>query len=450
MNILHTSDWHLGRMLYGRKRYQEFAAFLDWLLELVEQQSVDVLIVAGDIFDTTTPSNKAQSLYYRFLARLSHSCCRHVVVVGGNHDSPSFLEAPKALLQFLDIHIIGAAQEQPEDEVLLLRDAQDQLELIVCAIPYLRDRDIRQAAAGESLSEKDQKMIAGIRAHYQRTFDIAQNYQQAHHTQVPIIATGHLFTSGGQTVEGDGVRELYVGSLAQAPASIFPAELDYVALGHLHVPQKVQGQEHIRYSGSPIAMGFGEAKQQKSVCLVRFQSEGNEPVTDQANDNKHGNTLDLFAAPPASNRHIELLPVPRFQALRQLRGDWAQISKQLTQIANELTETSPGNMPKDDVYLEIIYDGHEHIANLKERIQATISECIDPDRMPVLRIKNQQLLQQTLTRQHHDERLEQLNEQQVFERCLAQYQMSPEESQSLRESYVEIVRQVHEQDHQAE
>ena len=133
MNILHTSDWHLGRMLYGRKRYQEFAAFLDWLLELVEQQSVDVLIVAGDIFDTTTPSNKAQSLYYRFLARLSHSCCRHVVVVGGNHDSPSFLEAPKALLQFLDIHIIGAAQEQPEDEVLLLRDAQDQLELIVCA-----------------------------------------------------------------------------------------------------------------------------------------------------------------------------------------------------------------------------------------------------------------------------------------------------------------------------
>jgi len=438
MNILHTSDWHLGRMLYGQKRYAEFSAFLDWLLDVVEQRSVDVLIVAGDIFDTTTPSNKAQALYYQFLARLSDSCCRHVGEVGGNHDSPSFLEAHKSLLQYLDIHIIGAAQSQPEDEVLQLHNDTGQLELIVCAVPYLRDRDIRSAEAGETLGEKDQKMIAGIRAHYQRTFDIARQ-QQEENQAVPILATGHLFTSGGHTVEGDGVRELYVGSLAQAPASIFPEGLDYVALGHLHVPQTVQNQEHIRYSGSPIAMGFGEARQQKSVCLVRLES---------SSASKNGDTMDLFAG----QRGVELIPVPVFQALRQIRGDWDYIEQEITQLAQQLStqDSSVSDQEQTSVWLEIIYEGEALIANLRERIQHAIERLIDSERLPVLRIKNNRLIEQTLTQQYREERLEQLNEQQVFDRCLAQHQISDDETQELRESYQEILRHVHENDRHAE
>lgn len=440
MNILHTSDWHLGRMLYGQKRYAEFSAFLDWLLDVVEQRSVDVLIVAGDIFDTTTPSNKAQALYYRFLARLSDSCCRHVVVVGGNHDSPSFLEAPKSLLQYLDIHIIGAAQSQPEDEVLQLHNDTGQLELIVCAVPYLRDRDIRSAEAGETLGEKDQKMIAGIRKHYQRTFDIAQQQQEENHA-VPIVATGHLFTSGGHTVEGDGVRELYVGSLAQAqaPASIFPEGLDYVALGHLHVPQTVQNQEHIRYSGSPIAMGFGEARQQKSVCLVRLES---------GSASQNGDTMDLFA----SQRGVELIPVPVFQALRQIRGDWDYIEQEITQLAQQLStqDSTASDQEQTSVWLEIIYEGEALIANLRERIQQAIERLTGSERLPVLRIKNNRLIEQTLVQQYREERLEQLNEQQVFDRCLAQHQISDDETQELRESYQEILRHVHENDRHAE
>lgn len=438
MNILHTSDWHLGRMLYGQKRYAEFSAFLDWLLDVVEQRSVDVLIVAGDIFDTTTPSNKAQALYYRFLARLSDSCCRHVVVVGGNHDSPSFLEAPKSLLQYLDIHIIGAAQSQPEDEVLQLHNDTGQLELIVCAVPYLRDRDIRSAEAGETLGEKDQKMIAGIREHYQRTFDIAQQQQEENHA-VPIVATGHLFTSGGHTVEGDGVRELYVGSLAQAPASIFPEGLDYVALGHLHVPQTVQNQEHIRYSGSPIAMGFGEARQQKSVCLVCLES---------GSASQNGDTMDLFA----SQRGVELIPVPVFQALRQIRGDWDYIEQEITQLAQQLStqDSNASDQEQTSVWLEIIYEGEALIANLRERIDLAIQHLISSERLPVLRIKNNRLIEQTLSQQYREERLEQLNEQQVFDRCLAQHQISDDETQELRESYQEILRHVHENDRHAE
>ena len=107
--------------------------------------------MAGDVFDSSTPSNRAQELYYRFLCRVAASSCRHVVVIAGNHDSPSFLDATRDLLRALVIHVVGSASADPEDEVLVLRNAQDNPELIVCAVPYLRDRDIREARAGESV-----------------------------------------------------------------------------------------------------------------------------------------------------------------------------------------------------------------------------------------------------------------------------------------------------------
>ena len=125
MKVLHTSDWHIGRTLYGRKRYDEFTSFLVWLVETIQQNEVDMLLVAGDVFDSSTPSNRAQEIYYRFLCRVAASSCRHVVVVGGNHDSPSFLNAPKELLKALDVHVVGSSTESPEDEVLVLRNKDD-------------------------------------------------------------------------------------------------------------------------------------------------------------------------------------------------------------------------------------------------------------------------------------------------------------------------------------
>ena len=249
MKVLHTSDWHIGRTLYGRKRYEEFGAFLTWLADTIQQNEIDALLVAGDIFDTSAPSNRAQELYYRFLCRVAASCCRHVVVVAGNHDSPSFLNAPKELLKALDVHVVGSSTESPEDEVLVLRNDQDTPELIVCAVPYLRDRDIRVAEAGESVEDKERKLIDGIRTHYATVAALAEQKREELGANIPIVGTGHLFTAGGQTVDGDGVRELYVGSLAHVTAGIFPACFNYLALGHLHIPQEVNGSKTIRYSG---------------------------------------------------------------------------------------------------------------------------------------------------------------------------------------------------------
>ena len=409
LKLLHTSDWHIGRTLYGRKRYEEFEAFMSWLAETIQQNEIDALLVAGDVFDTSAPSNRAQELYYRFLCRVAASSCRHVVVVAGNHDSPSFLNAPKELLKALDVHVVGSSTASPEDEVLVLRNDQDTPELIVCAVPYLRDRDIRVAEAGESVEDKERKLIEGIRTHYAAVAALAEQKREELGADIPIVGTGHLFTAGGQTVDGDGVRELYVGSLAHVTAGIFPACFNYLALGHLHVPQKVNGSETIRYSGSPLPMGFGEAKQQKSVCQVEFHSTA---------------------------ASVQLIDVPIFQKLERVKGDWDGISNRILELS---ATDSQG-------WLEVIYDGTEVIGDLRERLEAAISGT----QMEILRIKNNRIIERVLGQIHEEETLDDLNVNDVFERSLAVHDVPEEQRPELLRAYQETVSSLYEDDVQAE
>ena len=150
---------------------------LSWLVELIDAEQVDVLLVAGDVFDTSAPSNRAQELYYRFLYQVANSACRHVVITAGNHDSPSFLNAPREVLRFLNVHVVGNASASPGDEVLVLHDPEGKPELVVCAVPYLRDRDIRQAEAGETISDKERKLVEGIREHYRQVVEEAEGFE---------------------------------------------------------------------------------------------------------------------------------------------------------------------------------------------------------------------------------------------------------------------------------
>jgi len=409
LTVLHTSDWHIGRSLYGRKRYEEFEAFLIWLAETIQKNEIDALLVAGDVFDSSTPSNRAQELYYRFLCRVAASSCRHVVIVAGNHDSPSFLNAPKELLKSLDVHVVGSSTEDPEDEVLVLRNEQATPELIVCAVPYLRDRDIRVAEAGESVEDKERKLIDGIRNHYATVATLAEQKRKELGADIPIVAMGHLFTAGGQTVDGDGVRELYVGSLAHVTAEIFPACFNYLALGHLHVPQKVNGSETIRYSGSALPMGFGEAKQQKSICRVEFHR---------------------------SATFVQLIDVPVFQKLERIKGDWDEISSRIL----ELSATD------SQAWLEVVYEGDEVIGDLRERLEAAISGT----QMEILRIKNNRIIDRVLGQIHEEETLDDLNVNDVFERCLAVQDVPEDQRPELLRAYQETVTSLYEDDMQAE
>ena len=410
MKILHTSDWHIGRTLYGRHRYEEFEAFLLWLAKTIEQTQADVLLIAGDVFDTSTPSHRAQALYYGFLCRVASSC-RHVVVIAGNHDSPSFLNAPKAILQALNVHVVGLASEHPEDEVVVLEQAHGLPELIVCAVPYLRDRDIRIAQAGESIEDKERKLIEGIRNHYADVTQLAEAKRQDLGVQIPIVVMGHLFTAGGQTVEGDGVRELYVGSLAHVSAGIFPEGIDYLALGHLHVPQKVNQSEVMRYSGSPLPMGFGEATQAKSVCLVEL-----------AGDNEAAS--------------VQLVTVPVFQRLERVCGTWTEISARILALATAQSRA----------WLEVAYEGEDVLGDFRERL----AEAVAGTDMEILRVKNNRIMNRVLGQIHDHETLDDLHPDDVFHRCLAVHDVPEAQRPGLLLAYQETLTSLEEGDVQAQ
>ncbi len=412
MKILHTSDWHLGRSLYGRKRYDEFSAFLDWLSNTIQEESVDALLVAGDLFDTSTPSNKAQKLYYRFLCRVSASCCRHIVVIAGNHDSPSFLNAPKELLRALNVHVVGSTGEALEDEVIVLHK-DEQPEVIVCAVPYLRDKDIRTVEPGETIDDKNAKLVEGLRNHYAEVCTIAEQkrseFKKAGHTDIPIVAMGHLFTAGGKTVDGDGVRELYLGSLVHVGEEVFPSTIDYLALGHLHVPQTVSGAEHIRYSGSPIPMGYGEATQEKKVVLIEFNN---------------------------TTPDIQELPVPCFQQLVRIVGSLDDIHAKVEKLKEE----------ESHAWLEIEYTGSDIIGNLREMLDEALADSA----MEIRRIKNRRVMDRVISTIAEDETLDDLDAGDVFTRCLDAFDVPDEDREELTASYNEVIKSLHEEDVNAE
>ena len=407
IKLLHTSDWHLGRSLYGRKRYDEFRAFLDWLAARLVSESVDVLLVAGDIFDSSTPSNRAQELYYSFLCRVSESPCRHVVIIGGNHDSPSLLNAPREVLRFLDIHIIGSIS--PADEVLVLKDEGGRAEMIVCAVPFLRDRDVREARAGETLEDKGRKLVEGIAAHYEEVCAIARRRRAEEGGNIPLVAMGHLFTSGGRTSESDGVRDLYIGSLAHLDGAVFPDCIDYLALGHLHISQKVGGSQTRRYSGSPLPMGFGEAGQEKSVLLVTF--DGASPS-------------------------VAALQVPHFLTLETVSGDMPAILERLGQLARR----------EQPAVVEVVYEGEALAADLQHQLQEAVTDsCVD-----ILRIVNRRIQARSLQQSQPGETLAELSIIQVFDRCLAAHHVPEEQCRDLRLAFREAVASLDQDDVRAE
>lgn len=402
MKILHTSDWHLGHTLFGRKRQDEFRAFLAWLGDLMDRERVEALLLAGDVFDSGLPGNQAQALYYRFLhdAARRGGPCRHVVVVAGNHDSPTFLDAPGALLRPLGVHVTGRALP-PEEEVLALKDGSGRTELIVCAVPFLRDRDLYRAESGDSPEDRERRLNEGLRGHYLRCAARAEALR-AESGDVPVIALGHLFAAGGLTVRDDGVRELHVGSLGRVDAEIFPAAFDYVALGHLHIPQRVHGEERIRYSGSPLPMGFDEADRQKSVFIL--ETEG---------------------------RHVQAraVAVPTFQRLEKVCGELPELEEKLTELSRS----------GESVWAEVIHTGTAPSGSLRERVLQCASGGLE-----VLRIRNARTLYGGMDATPEEEALEDMDVEEVFERRLRE--AFPDAGQDdarlngLRESYREIIR----------
>jgi len=405
MKILHTSDWHLGKYLYRKKRYDEFKKFLDWLYETIETEKIDALLVAGDIFDNTTPSNSAQNLYYKFLAKVSQGYCSNIVITAGNHDSPSFLDAPYQVLEALNIFVISSADDDtPEKEIVVLKDKNGKPEAVVCAVPFLRERDIRKSStAGETSEDKENQLLKSIKEHYRKISSIGEEkikkIEEKEKRKIPLITMGHLFTSGGSTTENDGVRELYIGNIKHISPDIFSSSSAYTALGHLHIPQTAGGKEDIRYSGSPLPMNFGEAEQNKSVVIIEFNQEMKKQIVQK--------------------------PVPEFQKLIQIKGSFEH-------IIDEIEKLKMGN---SNAWLEIEYTGKEIIAGLKDELD----KAAEDTNLEILRVINKKVIDKVLSRDSESETLETLTETEVFIRRLDAEDMPEEQKNKMLELYKEVL-----------
>lgn len=266
LRILHTSDWHLGHSLHGIVREPEHASFLAWLLELLEAERPDALFITGDIYDTATPPARAERTFFDFLAEaLRRLPDLDVVVIGGNHDSAVRLEATSELLRTLSsVHIVAGLARRPgvslDTERLLvpLHDATGAVAAWVAAVPFLRPADLPSGAKANA--------IDAVHDVYDQVLAAARK------KRVPgqaLLATGHCTLV--DTIASEG-SERTIGSLGALPVTVFPDDVAFVALGHLHKAQAV-GHEHVRYAGSPIPLSLTEADYVHEVRVIEIEGE---------------------------------------------------------------------------------------------------------------------------------------------------------------------------------
>ncbi|KQO42622.1 DNA exonuclease SbcCD subunit SbcD [Pseudomonas sp. Leaf83] len=398
MRILHTSDWHLGQHFMGKTRQAEHQAFCAWLLEQVRVHAVDVLLIAGDVFDTGAPPSYAREEYYRLVVELRDAGCA-LVVLGGNHDSPAMLGESRSLLAQLGTQVVPSVGVDLAEQVLVLNDRTGQPGAVLCAIPFIRPRDVLASQAGQSAQDKQQSLQQAIAEHYRALYELAASKRDELGLTLPIIATGHLTTVGASASES--VREIYVGSLEAFPTSAFPPA-DYIALGHIHRPQKVGGLEHIRYSGSPIALSFDEARQQKEVLLLTFE----------------GATL----------QSITPLPVPVFQPMASLRGS-------LKELAGAIAEVAAQGMPERPVWLEVQVSTDDYLSDLQSRINA----LCEGHPVEVLRIRRERGNAMASLASEARETLDELSVEDVFSRRLQQETLEEEDAQRLQGLYRQVL-----------
>ncbi|WP_318514209.1 exonuclease SbcCD subunit D C-terminal domain-containing protein [Photobacterium leiognathi] len=292
MKIIHTSDWHLGHQLHGYNREYEHQAFLDWLADELETQQADALLVAGDIFDTANPPASSWRMLYRFLAKVSKTLPNlDVVMIGGNHDSPSKLDAPHELLKAFDLHMVGGIHRlddgtlDVERMLVPISNKDQQTAAYVLAVPFLRSADLRT----DNLDENDDRLIKGVEVLYGEMTQAARNLLTP---EQAMIGMGHAYMASGQLSEMSE-RRVLGGNQHALPASIFADDMSYVALGHLHLAQKVAKKEHVRYSGSPIPLSMAERKYPHKILAVEF-------------DGCEVKAIDEIAIP----RSVDMLKVP--------------------------------------------------------------------------------------------------------------------------------------------
>lgn len=377
MKILHTADWHLGTSLNNAKRYHEFNAMLDFLLDLIRKEQIPCVIVAGDIFDVPVPPNRAIELYYRFLTGCAVAGVRHCIIIAGNHDSPSFIEAPKELLKRLNVHVFGSFDREDPSSHLIDLDG----EAVVLALPFLHERDVRSSLSGETYNEQRSALQQGTIETYRALTALAKEKYPA----LPLIATGHFWA-----VEKEGEAEP-VGNTHPIPLCDFPPEIGYLALGHIHGGYPVIPTCY--YSGSPLPMKFDEAEKEKCVLIVE--------------------TKDLSAPP-------QIITLPVFQPMKTLCGNMEEIAAQIAELAKNDT----------GIWLRV-----ENTGAFQPNLRTDLLDLIKGTKLELISCGNREPNPAILRRTVATEKLSELTPETVFQRLLAQQEIPEEEQDDLLNAF---------------
>jgi len=394
LTLLHTADWHLGKRLYGQSLEDEQHLFLEWILKYISNEQVDVLLVSGDVFDLANPPATTVSRFYQFLADLSATNCR-TIFTGGNHDHPEVINAAIPLLEERGIHLIGCMPDTPADCLIPLNDTW-----LVAAVPYLRDRDIRKAIAGQSYSDRIEQVRNGIRDTYAHIAETSRSIYPNH----KIIAMGHLFTSGVSLSESE--REIQVGNLGQFDAADFPKQFEYVALGHIHKPQQVDAKGNVVYSGSPYPLSFSEQDPKRILKLSLSK--------------------DAHA--------IESIPVPLFRPLLRYKGT-------LSEVQEQWRSASPHEAPLNPWAEIVIEEAKVDPLRIRET-EDWVREQNADEKIATTILQSRVQFKEQLTQihaEHHLTARPELQPESIFSKILETLPYSEEETAELRETFGELL-----------
>lgn len=378
----------------GKTREVGHQAFFQWLRQTLADGEFDVLLVAGDIFDTSTPPSYARELYHQLLVDLQPLQVQ-VIMLGGNHDSVAVLSESASLLRCIRTWVVPGLANNLNEHVIPLYQRSGEIGAMLVALPFVRTRELSavlglQSAAGQTEQQKQHDIQSQLSRLYHQLYEEAQKQAQQLRpdVQLPIIGTGHLTTIGASRTESE--REIYIGTLEAFRVEGFPA-FDYLALGHIHQCQQVGGKPQQRYSGSPLALSFAEAKQQKYVVAASVTPA--QPVT------------------------VDLLPLPEFQPLRSLRGSLPDVLEQI--------KTLPSSS-QPPIWVELVLTGEDALLS---DLQQQLEHAFEGKSCELLRLRRERVEQRTAMEQQLS--LHELSAEDVFRERLNQETLEPDSVSQL-------------------
>jgi len=303
MKIVHTADWHIGKILHNQDLHEDILLFFDWLLDYIKTENVDILMVSGDIFDLANPANRDIKSYYQMLYKLSLTNTK-IIITGGNHDSVSHLDAPSHLLDVLNIVVIGGGRDDRNDMIVPCVDKDGEVVCVILAVPFLRDKDLRPTMKASEMNTKSEVISEAIKKYYDELVELTVS---KYGPEIPIIAMGHLFMQGAITSESE--REIHVGSLEGLQSDIIHPDIDYMALGHIHKPQTIGDKAHIRYCGSPVFLDFSEREYEKRIIVLEIENQ--------------------------NIKNIKPVPIPKSRELRKIVGTLSEVEMAISSYQNQ-------------------------------------------------------------------------------------------------------------------